>query len=160
VPYLLVAALSEARNGNLRLARQTFAKARELSQETDLSAPAIASLSAQLRRAGLEIDEDWRVPYAAWRDIHSSRPRHEDLGPLLWQTPTMENFQWVDSTGAVHDFEEESNGRPAVVVFLLNDCPRCDVQYELLEQKRAELDALGVNLIAVTSQEDNMPAYR
>src|SRR5690606_39068247 len=74
--------------------------------------------------------------------------------------PRISNFAWVDKHGDWHDFEQETQGRPAVVVLILNNCPLCDQQYQDLEARRAELDAMGVALVAVTSQTENMPVFK
>ncbi len=158
--FLLLSSAVFAKAGNTQKAQTTFKQAQAISQIVDLESPINQSISEVLRSTFSNLAEDWRQPFSAWREVHASRPQHEDMGPLLWQPFTMENVRWIDKTGKWHDLRAERGSKPSVVVFLLADCPQCDAQYKKLEKYQPEFDALGVSLVAVTYQQENMPAFK
>ena len=43
---------------------------------------------------------------------------------------------------------------------MLGNCPRCDDQFALLDEKREELRAQGIELIAIASTPENIPAFK
>ena len=155
VAGLMLASLIHSKNGNTNHATELLKQAQTLSQEFDLNSPSLQAISSQLG-----VDEEWIKPFANWREVHARRPELASMGLYLWQPPKWQNFRWLDKDGNWFDFEEATNGKPAVVLFILSDCPLCSQQYMAFEEQRESLEAMGVSLIAITGKDENIPAFK
>jgi tetratricopeptide (TPR) repeat protein len=158
--FRLLAAASHALSGRTEQARKLFESLKKVSQELDEEAPFNKSMIEILRSSGLINEDSIRQAFAGWRPIHSSRPLHDNLGPVLWQPIKIPNLQWTDSDGTERSLDSLVPGKPAVIALVLGNCPRCDTQFALLEEKRAELNAKGIELIAIASTPVNLPVFK
>lgn len=160
VPAMLEAAYVLKSSGSTADANYLLERVRAYSQEIDFDAPNMRTLISGFSELGLEIGSAWRQDFALWRAIHVSRPKHEDLGPLLWQLPVMPNVSFTDMNGVKTDLESALAGGPAVFVFSLATCQHCDLQLQDLLQRQEDMAARGVRLIALLSTPENLAAFR
>jgi thiol-disulfide isomerase/thioredoxin len=79
---------------------------------------------------------------------------------VLWQSIKAPNFEWTDSDGTKHTLNQVAPNKPAVVALVLGNCPRCDTQFAMLEEKKAELNAKGIELIAIASTPENLRVFK
>ena len=158
--FKLLAAAANALGSRSDVARSNLQALSLISQELDETAPFNQELIQILRDKQLIPDGSIRKTFAGWRPIHASRPQHENLGPVLWQSIKAPNFAWTDSDGLKHTLNEVAPNKPAVVALVLGNCPRCDTQFAILEEKKDELNAKGIELIAIASTPENIPVFR
>lgn len=160
VAFKLLAAAAHAKAGHTDQAKQHLQSLLSLSQELDERSPFNRAMIATLRDAGLLGNGNWRQTFSQWRDIHSKRPSHTSMGPVLWQAIKAPEFEWTDSDGTHHTLSRSVGQKPAIVAFMLGNCPRCDEQFELLDARREELARQGIELIAIASTEANIKAFK
>jgi thiol-disulfide isomerase/thioredoxin len=160
VAFKLLAAATNAGASRSETARTHLASLQKISQELDESAPVNQEMIKILRDKNLISGTSVRKTYTGWRAIHASRPQHEALGSVLWQSIKAPNFEWTESDGSRHSLDEVAPNKPAIVTFVLGNCPRCDDQFALLDEKREELRAQGIELIAIASTPENIPAFK
>jgi tetratricopeptide (TPR) repeat protein len=160
VTFILLAAAANAKANNLDQADQYLRDLLPLSQEIDNQSPFNTTMISILREVGLLPEGEWRHQFNDWRPIHKNRPQHTAMGPQLWQSIKAPDFEWTDSDGSRHSLSDTVGKKPAIVAFLLGNCPRCDDQFELLDSRREELNRLGVELIAIASTDANIEAFK
>ena len=160
VVFKLLAAASNAKAGHIDRANKHLRDLLPLSQEIDETSPFNKAMTALLMNSGLLSNSDWRQKFTNWRAVHTTRPDHGNMGPLLWQTIRAPDFEWTDSDGTQHSLSQTIGRKPAVIAFMLGNCPRCDEQFELLDARREELTRQGIELIAIASTEANLDAFK
>jgi hypothetical protein len=158
--FKLLAAAAHAADGRSDSARANVQSLMTMSQELDETAPFNQEMIQILRDKGLIPAGSIRKAFTSWRPIHSSRPQHDALGPVLWQSIKAPNFEWTDSDGTKHTLNQVAPNKPAVVALVLGNCPRCDTQFAMLEEKKAELTAKGIELVAIASTPENLPVFK
>lgn len=158
--FTLLAAAANAAAGRDQVAHQFVDRLISISQELDESAPFNRDMIDLLRQKSLLPPGSIRHAFTKWRRIHAHRPAHESLGPVLWQPIKAPNLEWMDSDGTRHTLDDVAPGKPTVVALVLGSCPRCDVQYGMLEERKAELNAQGIELVAIASTPENLPAFK
>jgi len=160
VPAFLEAAFVLHSAGKINEAQTVLARVQDYSQETDFAAPVLQALTSAFALRGISIGAAWKKDFANWRSVHSSRPLHTDLGPLLWQIPEMSNITFTDMNRVETNLADALAGGPAVVVFSLAECSHCDLQLQDLIRKEQELANRGVRLIGILSTPENLAAFR
>jgi len=160
VPFKLLAAAANAKSGNLDQASKHLQGLLPMSQEIDNTSPFNKTMTTILRDSGLLSQDDWRHKFANWRAVHTNRPDHNKMGPLLWQAIKAPEFEWTDSDGTQHSLSRTIGRKPAIIAFMLGNCPRCDEQFELLDARREELARQGIELIAIASTDANIAAFK
>lgn len=158
--FLLRAAIAYEDAGESLAFERTMEKAQSLSEQLDLNAPEVKLIAAELATAGVSIDSQWKSKFSQWRPIHARRPDLDKMGPLLWQPLNAENFRFIDKNAQEFDFYRTITNKATLLVFVLNDCPHCDAQAKSILDRKSEFDAQGVEIVIVTSQTANYPAYK
>lgn len=121
-------------------ARKHFNALRTVAGRAELSTPLLAPLAPIARELGLPAD--WRTPPPAQDDVRGFRPAQEPLGPLLWSPQSAPKLPGL------------KKGRPTLVVFSLGaGCERCMTQLKAVSERSADWKALGIDLLAVTTDE-------
>jgi hypothetical protein len=159
VVFKLLAAAANAKTGQMDQANKYLQALLPVSQEIDDTSPFNKTMIAILKESGL-LNANWRQMFKNWRAVHTKRPKHETMGPLLWQAIKAPEFEWADSDGTHHSLSQTVGRKPTIVAFMLGNCPRCDEQFELLDARREELARQGIELIAIASTEANIPAFK
>lgn len=160
VPFKLLAAAANAKANQIEKAKNYLDTLLPVSQEIDDTSPFNRELIATLRQSNLLPPGDWRLKFNKWRTIHAKRPDHVKMGPLLWQSIKAPNFEWTNSDGSRHSLSRTVGDKPAIVAFMLGNCPRCDEQFALLDARRDELNRQGIELIAIASTDANIAAFK
>lgn len=104
---------------------------------------------------------------AAWREsgwpgpegpVAADEPRREklaQLGPLTWSPYPAPRFEIVDTEGQIWKLSDRlERGQPVVVLFFLGGkCAHCMQQLELFGKAMPDLQALGVEIVAVSTDD-------
>jgi peroxiredoxin len=129
-------------------AKQQFAKLREMSAAIDMDLPVIGRLAPLAQE--LQLPADWRVT-AATRDDVGVRPDLNSLGPFRWSPSPAADWSLADMHGQSHSLGD-FDGKPVIVIFYLGaGCPHCIEQLNAIAPVVAEFDALGISLIAIST---------
>ncbi len=131
-------------------ARTAFDHLRKIGGRADLDVPALARLAPIAAELGYP--EDWRTPESLKSDI-GDRPSLDALGPFRWQPSLAPAFTLKDVDGK--DFSlADFNGKPVVLIFFLgNGCLHCAEQLQAFAKAKAEFDAAGLLLLAISSDD-------
>lgn len=136
-------------------ARQAFTELREISGTMDDSALKSSLPFSRIAAAAkeLQLPDDWRVVKPLKGDV-GNRPPLDSLGPFRWQPSPAPTWTLKDSTGVDHSLAEYQ-GKPVVVIFFLgHGCLHCAEQLQAFAKAKAEFDAAGLNLIAISSDDE------
>lgn len=160
VTFKLLAAAANAKAQRIDDARKHLTSLLPLSQEIDNTSPFNSEMLAIIKGSNLLPEGQWRRRFNNWRAVHTKRPDHTAMGPLLWQSIKAPDFEWTDSDGTRHSLSRAAGNKPVIVAFMLGNCPRCDEQFELLDARRTELQERGIELIAIASTDANIQAFK
>jgi peroxiredoxin len=131
-------------------AKKEFEELRRLAGHADLSAPAIARVANIAQELGYPTD--WRLPEPPASDV-GIRPSLDSLGPFRWQPATAPSWTLPDAEGKEHA-STEHRGRPLILIFFLgNRCLHCAEQLHAFAKRKAEFDAAGLPLLAISSDD-------
>lgn len=126
-------------------ARAKFTELRTIGGHAELNAALLAPLAPIAREFGFPAD--WRTPKPQPDEVRGFRPSQDPLGPLLWSPQSAPKLPGL------------AKGKPTLVVFSLGvGCERCMTQLKAVSDRRADWEKLGINLMAVTTDEKVDPA--
>jgi hypothetical protein len=159
VPTLLTKALVFAKAGKVNDATRLLKSFSVVSQNTDHSSPLLRDIYDQLQKLGFDSTEYWGREFDGWREIHNKRPSLESLGSFLWIPFKMDNITWTEND---QNFilNEDFDDKPVIAVFSLASCIHCDAQRALLEEQADVIKALGIELVVITNQPENIEAFK
>jgi peroxiredoxin len=121
-------------------AQEKFTALRTIAGRAELSHPLLTPLAPIAREFGLPTD--WRTPSPSPDDTRGFRPSQDPLGPLLWSPQSAPALPGL------------TPGKPTLVVFSLGvGCERCMTQLKAVSDRRADWQKLGIDLLAVTTDE-------
>jgi len=148
-PELALTAYLLWQEGKTNAATKAFKQIRAISSRFDLGTPIFARLAPIAR--DLDLEADWRVPPPKRNDV-GSRPSLESLGPFRWQPYYAPGWTLTDSERSQRALSDYA-GRPVLVAFYLGSgCQHCLEQLNLLASAAKEFDALGISIIAVSTE--------
>jgi len=137
------------RAGKIPEATTEFAKLRTLAGSADIDLPIFARLKPLAET--LQYPADWRMPQPASTDV-GVRPDLNSLGPFGWQPSPAPPFSLTAGNGETVTLEQ-FRGKPVVVIFYLGSgCLHCMEQLQKFSAKQAEYAAVGLNVIAISSE--------
>src|SRR5882724_5277859 len=148
-PDLALAAALLWQAGKTNAAIKSFKQLRAISSRFDLETPIFARLSPIAKNLGLPLD--WRIPPPKKKDT-GKRPSLDSLGPFRWEPYTAPAWTLTDAAGQQRSLADYK-GRPVLVVFYLGaGCKHCVEQIALLNTDGKEFEALGISIIAISTE--------
>ena len=134
-------------------AKERFESLRKLAAQADLGTPLLARLN-QLAIAWGH-GASWAMPYEVPEEMKGRTPL-ETLGPFRWSPYTAPAWTLQRSDGQVIDSQSLA-GKPTVLVFYLGfGCLHCVEQLKKLEPKLAEFQSSGLQMIAVSTESQEL----
>ena len=141
------------RAGKRDEAKVEFQKLRDFSGSIDslaIETRVLKPLSPIAQELGF--GGDWRVVKPPAVDV-GVRPSLDSLGPFRWQPSPAPDWTLKDNVGGDHSLSG-FRGRPVVVMFFLgHGCLHCAQQLQAFAKAKAEFDAAGLALIAISSDD-------
>jgi peroxiredoxin len=137
------------RAGETNVATKTFKQLRAISSGFDLDTPIFARLASVADRLGWPAD--WRIQHSKKKDA-GNRPNLDSLGPFRWEPYTAPAWTLTDADHRQHSLIDYK-GHPVLLVFYLGSgCPHCLRQLNLLAESLKDFQALGITVLAVSSE--------
>ncbi len=134
-------------------AKERFESLRKLAAEADLATPLLARLNPLAIAWGH--GASWATPYEVPEELKGRTPL-ETLGPFRWSPYQAPSWTLQRSDGQVID-SQVLTGKPTVLVFYLGfGCLHCVEQLKKLEPKREEFQSSGLQMIAVSTESQEL----
>lgn len=100
-----------------------------------------------------ELASRWGLADAATTETARTDGGLEGLGPLLWSPFAAEALRLEDTEGRAWDLREHRGRNVVALFFLGGKCAHCMQQLKLFGEQMAELETLGADVVAVSTDD-------